>query len=156
MGKPKVCDEGQSSRGVGEVGEQFDVAPSLALAVRNARILDAMRRAEHEVSKLGHCPIMCSLGTRVRGTRAGVVAKRINLKTFAGTCGDGRSSDARDVRASACGEKGLPQRWGEFVPWVERPDDSMEASPSAHAVRCGAGCLVAAQGRPSPPTERNR
>ena len=70
---------------------------------------------------------MCSLGARVRGTRAGVVAEQINLKMFAGTCGDGRSSDAREVRANACGEKGLPQREWEFFPWVERPDDSEPA-----------------------------
>ena len=52
----------------------------------------------------------------MRGTRAGVVAEQINLKMFAGTGGDGRSSNARDVRADACGEKGLPQGEGEGVP----------------------------------------
>ena len=51
MREAEICDERQRSRGVGEVGDKFDVAPSLALAVRNARILDAMSRAE-KVSKL--------------------------------------------------------------------------------------------------------
>ena len=53
-----------------------------------------------------------------------MVAKRINLKTFAGTCFDARSNDARDGGAKACRKKGLPQGEGKLFSFVERPDDA--------------------------------
>ena len=87
-----------------QITDELDVASTFTLAGRNARILHAMSRAE-KIGELRHCPIMCSLCTGVRGTGTDVVAKRINLKTFAGACGDGRSSDARDVRANVCRKK---------------------------------------------------
>ena len=91
-----------------QITDELDVFSTFTLAGRNARILHAMSRAE-KIGELGHCPIMCSLYTGVRSTgtasAADVVAKRINLKTFAAACGDGRSSDARGVRANVCRKK---------------------------------------------------
>ena len=79
---PEVCDERQSSRGVDEVGDKFDVAPSLALAVRNARILDAMSRAE-ELSKLPAClpksSLVRDLGAGFASRERGNNAKRCGI-----------------------------------------------------------------------------
>ena len=50
--------------------------------------------------------------------RTDVVSTGINLTTFAGTCGDGRGSDARDVRANRAREKGLPPGEWKFFPLV--------------------------------------
>ena len=57
-------------------------------------------------------------------TGTDVVAKRINLKTFAGTCCDVRSNDARDGGAKACRKKSLPQGEGKLFAFVKRPDDA--------------------------------
>ena len=60
MCEAEICDEWQRSYSIRKKPYDLDVAPTLALAGRNARILHAMSRAE-KIGELGHCPIMCSL-----------------------------------------------------------------------------------------------
>ena len=59
VGDPKISDNRPMPSSIGEVLQDLDVASTLALAGRNARILHTMSRTE-QVGELGHCPIVCS------------------------------------------------------------------------------------------------